>query len=435
MSTLQEKSLQCKANLSISNTGGSLSTDAGLILVQEFLNKIEFQQLLNETIHFQDFRRYWTHDSSEILTQYLLQLISGYKSDSAANTLRHDPVLKTLLGKEVLASQATFSRFLHSLTDETIQEIQTCAQLLGDRCLAHTNQQEMVIDVDSTHCDTFGKQEQAEYNAHYGTNGYHPLLAFDGLSGLFLGAQLRPGNVYTSNGVADFLRPIIEKDKDYTCDMTLLVRGDSGFATPKVYELCEETQTNFVIRLKANKALQTLGQQKVLYGNETNFTQSEVQYYEIDYRAKSWQENYRVIAKCTRPAGELLFRCEFLVTNLKELPKEAVYAIYKNRGTMENDIKEIKNGFFFDKTDSHTFTANSARMMISCLAYNIIHTMKQLTFPKEEQNNTIATIRFKLFHIAGKVSKHARRIKIQLATTHVFDALFWKILLTIQCLK
>lgn len=63
-----------------------------------------------------------------------------------------------------------------------------------------------MIDVDPTHSDTFGNQENAAYNGYHGTLGYHPLVAFDRLIGFFLGAQLRPGNVYTSNGAADFLR-------------------------------------------------------------------------------------------------------------------------------------------------------------------------------------------------------------------------------------
>lgn len=54
------------------------------------------------------------------------------------------------------------------------------------------------LDLDSTHSDTYGNQEEAAYNGHYGTTGYHPLVAFDGLTGDFLKAELRPGNVYAA---------------------------------------------------------------------------------------------------------------------------------------------------------------------------------------------------------------------------------------------
>lgn len=39
---------------------------------------------------------------------------------------------------------------------------------------------------------------------------FHPLVAFDGATDDFLKAQLRPGNVYTSNGVIEFNQPLIE---------------------------------------------------------------------------------------------------------------------------------------------------------------------------------------------------------------------------------
>ncbi len=49
----------------------------------------------------------------------------------------------------------------------------------------------LIIDLDSTHSDTYGKQESASYNSHYGTVGFHPLVAFDGITGDFLKAQAK----------------------------------------------------------------------------------------------------------------------------------------------------------------------------------------------------------------------------------------------------
>jgi hypothetical protein len=65
------------------------------------------------------------------------------------------------------------------------------------------------MDIDSTHSDTFGSQEDANYNAHYQTLGYHPLVVFDANTGLFLGAVLRPGNQYTSRDSATIMRKIL----------------------------------------------------------------------------------------------------------------------------------------------------------------------------------------------------------------------------------
>ncbi|GMA66359.1 hypothetical protein GCM10025859_68020 [Alicyclobacillus fastidiosus] len=102
---------------------------------------------------------------------------------------------------------------------------------------------------------------------------------------------------------------------------------------------------------------------------------------------------------------------------------------------MENFIKEMKTGFFADKTDSPSFLANKVRLALSFIAYNIIHLMKQLTFPQEQKTTVIDTIRFQLFHIAGKVTEHARQIQIRLSSTNVYNTLFWEVLTRIQRLN
>lgn len=110
----------------------------------------------------------------------------------------------------------------------------------------------LLVDLDSTQSDTYGKQEQSAYNAHYGTVGFHPLVAFDGFTGDFLKAQLRPGNVYTSNSVVDFMLPLIEHYTRNFPETTALVRDDSGFAVPAFYDLCEKESVflNYLFKIK-----------------------------------------------------------------------------------------------------------------------------------------------------------------------------------------
>ncbi|SND25897.1 IS1380-Spn1 transposase [Streptococcus pneumoniae] len=42
------------------------------------------------------------------------------------------------------------------------------------------------------------------------------------------------------------------------------------------------------------------------------------------------------------------------------------FQLYRGRGQAENFIKEMKEGFFGDKTDSSTLIKNEVRMMMSC---------------------------------------------------------------------
>ncbi|MFR4286059.1 MAG: transposase [Enterococcus italicus] len=128
---------------------------------------------------------------------------------------------------------------------------------LADMQIVQNDIQNMVIDLDSTHSDTYGNQESADFNSHYQITGYYPLVAFDGLTGMFLGAELRPCNTYTSRNAETFLTNIVTHFSKHPCNMNVIVRVDSGFAKPVIYNFCNEKDNLFVIRLKANSRLRS----------------------------------------------------------------------------------------------------------------------------------------------------------------------------------
>lgn len=359
MATLHENTLHFNQKISISHTGGNLSSDGGLVLVREFLDALGFSRLLRENVHILDERKYCTHENHALLEQLLLQMIAGYPTDSSANLLARDPVFQLVLGKERLASQPTLSRFWQRLSPANIGQLQELNQALIDQVRLARNDTALVLDLDSTHSDTYGNQEEAAYNGHYGTTGYHPLVAFDGLTGDFLKAELRPGNVYTSTGVQEFLEPLLEHYRDTLPCTDILVRGDSGFARPEVYAAFEARGSRYVIRLKANPNLMRLAEEFVRFGDAHPWQEREIHYHSVSYQAASWGRKRRVCLRSTREAGELVFRHEYVVTNLAEsVPAEWVFQTYQQRGTMENYIKEAKHGFFLDKTDSSGFREN-----------------------------------------------------------------------------
>lgn len=99
---------------------------------------------------------------------------------------------------------------------------------------------------------------------------------------------------------------------------------------------------------------------------------------------------------------------------------------------MENFIKEAKNGFYFDKTDSPSFLENHARMMVSLFAYNIVNFMRTLCFTQGSANMQVDTIRLKLFKVAGKLVRTGRRLLLKLSSYHVHQGLFYQVLGNIQ---
>lgn len=436
MVTLQENAVKFNNNLIVSHDGGRLSSDSSLILIDELMDAFQFTQLSKKIVRFNDSRKYWTHTNLKLLKQLVLQIVAGYNTDSAANILQHDPVLQTLSTDEPLASQSSISRFYDRVVVETILTLQVLNQDLIDKARLVRNDTNMIIDLDSTHSDTFGHQEQTAYNAHYGTNGYHPLVAFDGLTGDFLKAKLRSGNQYTSNGVKEFLEPLLEHYNQTIPTTDILVRGDSGFATPDVYDLCDLYENQYVIRLKANRNLYRLAEEFVFYDNHHPWDEKEVYYHSVSYQAASWFKPRRVCIRSTREVGELLFKHSFIVTNFSEnISAKRVFETYNKRGTMENYIKEAKNSFFFDKTDSPEFLENEARMMISLLAYNLVNFLRTLCFEPKSKGLQVNTIRLRLFKVAGKLVNTARQTYLKLSSYHVYQREFYAVFRKIQRIR
>ena len=70
----------------------------------------------------------------------------------------------------------------------------------------------LTIDLDSTHCETYGlSKEGAQRHNYAGQRGYHPLLAVAAGTGDVLMARLRKGRANTARGAANFLRETISR--------------------------------------------------------------------------------------------------------------------------------------------------------------------------------------------------------------------------------
>ncbi|QOY34228.1 IS1380 family transposase [Anaerobacillus isosaccharinicus] len=436
MATLPQLTLDFNRKIKLSNDGGELSSDTGEFLFREFDEKINFSSTLARFLNLKDNRRYYVHSNENLLRQKIYQIIAGYTDDDNADQLTRDPVFTQIIGTNALASQPSLSRFFRRFDDQSMEELNQANQELIDKVHQLRESKAVIFDLDSTHSDTYGDQEAAAYNTHYGTVGFHPLVAFDGVTGDFLKAKLRPGNVYTSNGVVDFIQPLIEHYNEKFPETTPFLRGDSGFAVPALYDLCERESVYYVIRLKSNAILQRIADELHPPSIISDVSKTEIYYEETIYQANSWSKPRKVIIKSVRPAGELLFSHSFFVTNLVDaFSPEAIVLTYQKRGTMENYIKEAKNGFGFDKMNSHSFQVNEVKMMLSLLAYNLTNWLRTLCFPEGQKTMQIETIRTRIIKVASKLVKSGRSLYFKLASSFVYQEFFWNVLQRVQRLK
>lgn len=437
MYSLNDTALESNKYMKINFDGGDLSSDAGLLLVKEFACKLGFDKILKSEFRTNDSALFRIHKDDENLWQMVYQILGAYFEDDCADELTNDPVLTAILGKKALASQPTLSRFFNRMDDTTLRQFYGIMRKLRKVVYAIKRPQLILLDLDSTLLDTYGHQEGEGFNFHYQNHGYHPLVCYDGVTGDLLKIELRNGTDYSCTGVVDFLQPLLDEFLTEYPDVPLLLRGDSGFATPVLYKQCETNGTSYAIRLKENKNLRALASD--IEDHLYEMTQQDkvsyaAAYGEFMYQAGSWDYPRRVVCKVEKPTDQMVHLFTFIVTNMDSSPEDVI-RFYCKRGTMENFIKESKNGFDFAAVSSSSKIVNANRLQVHALAYNIFNWFKRLALSAKMRKQQINTIRLKLLKIAAKVVHSARYTVFKLCSSCPYKDEFYETLENIRNLQ
>ena len=430
MSIVNTLSLESNRQIKINFNGGDLSSDAGLLLIKEFVNKLGIDKFLSSVFKTNDSALFRYHTDQENLLQMIYMIIAGYFEDDASDELTNDPVFKSVLEKDALASQPTLSRFFNRMDEDTLNQFLTIGRMLRKKIYSIQVPQAAILDLDSTLPDAYGRQEGRAFNFHYQSNGYHPLVCYDGMTGDLIKIQLRDGTQYSCTRVVDFLQPILDEYLNDYPAIRILLRGDSGFATPDLYKQCEENGASYVIRLKGNGILREKASHLVDELDETT-KNNKVDYAavhgEFMYKAGSWPYERRVVCKIEKPENQMVYMYTFVVTNMDSSPEYLIKFYYK-RGLMENFIKENKSGSDFASVSSHTRMVNANRLQVHALAYNIFNWFRRMALSENMRKQRIDTVRLKLMKIAAKVVRSARYITFKLCSSCPYKKEFYETL-------
>ena len=120
---LNTLSLESNRQIKINFDGGDLSSDAGLLLIKEFISKLGIDTLLEK----------------------------AFKTNA--------PVFKSVLEKDALASQPTVSRFFNRMDEDTLNQFLAIARVLRRKIYSVQMPQAVILDLDSTLLDAYGRQQ------------------------------------------------------------------------------------------------------------------------------------------------------------------------------------------------------------------------------------------------------------------------------------
>jgi hypothetical protein len=404
-------------------SGGQMTSDAGVLLLRETERQVGIISDLSQVIKDGRHPSYVRHPLNELLSQRVFQIACGYEDANDSNELRLDPAIKAacekLPSEGELASQPTFSRLENSIQKADLYRI---AESFVENFIASYEKppEAIILDLDDTDDPTHGSQQLQIFNSYYDGYCFMPLHLYEGMSGKLVTTILRPGRRPNGKEVVSIIKRVIERIRAAWPRVGILLRGDSHFASPKVFIWCERNNVHYIFGLTKNNILLTMAepilkQARKLHSNNG----SKVRIFRnLQYQASTWHRKIRVILKAEiTKLGE---NPRFIVTSLETHKPAFIYeTVYCGRGQMGNFIKDHKLALNSDRTSCHRFTANSFRLFLHSAAYVLMHALRDKTLTGTELAKAqFDTIRLCILKIGAEVRELKTRLVFRLPSSY-----------------
>ena len=450
--TLRPVTAGFNRSLSIETRAERLTGDPGAVLLREALDATGIIGWM--AARMKDSRRQAdvVHDLPSLLRTMVLLVAQGWQDHDDADALRHDPAMRVaaassagltpLTGHPGLASQPTLSRCTAMLAEPgNLKVLREAALELAGRNLRAENggqrRTRMTLDVDSLPIEVHGHQPKAEWNGHYRTRVYHPLVTSIAETGDMLDARLRPGNVGTADGALDVILDVVDRAEASLCKITT-VRIDAGFPSGALLSGLEGRGIHHVARLRANAALDRLAAPHMKRPPGRRPTEPRLWTHELEYQAQGWDEPRRVGLVVKEREGDLLLDRFFLVTSISrfQMKGQALLDHYRQRGKAEGHMGELmdvlspalsstnraKTHLRGKKPKSVTppidaFACNEVRLLVAMLAYQIMHVARRAMARATKAPWSLRRLRERVLRAGARLIISARRMTLILAAT------------------
>lgn len=426
--------------------GGALSSDAGALLLGATSKAIGLVERFAGC--FSDGREAGqvVHDLPTLVGQRVFALALGYEDLIDHDTLRHDPVLGTVLGRlqarrrdcAPLAGKSTLNRLEHApekadryrkIGHDPAAIERLFVELFLD---AHGRPpSRIVLDLDATDDPLHGNQEGRFFHGYYDCYCYLPLYIFCGRH--LLVAKLRRANIDASAGAEEEVARLVGQIRARWPRVQILLRADSGFARDSLMSWSEANGVDYLFGLARNPRLAKRIEAELALARKDADRSGRAarRFAEFQWRTRnSWSRCRRVVAKaeCMPGHGDAGANPRFVVTSLsaRQVDARTLYErLYCARGEMENRIKECQLDLFADRTSTATMKANQLRLWFASMAYVLLSALRRIALPNTRlARASCGRIRQALLKIAGLVTVSARRIRIAMASACPFQLEF-----------
>jgi len=396
----------------------TLTAHAGLAVAHEFNLAAGLEKLLNRHLPPPGSNR--GHKPAEWIIPLILMLQGGGNDLNDIRVIAQDTALRRLCNLRKVPDESTLGDLLRR-TGESTKAMDGLSDTLTELihiALLEGKTSDFTFDPDAT-IIAANKYDAAV--AYEGTKGYQPMLGFLAENRCLIYDDFRNGNASPASGILDALKTAQSRMVKGT--RIARFRSDSAAYNHEITDYCEKQNIYFAIGADWDSAVT-----KQYNGFKNNdWTQLTVprtgklrETAETIHSFNEGKGSFRLVfVRDVDPQGELFptgRRGRAVITNLPpEITAAEVINWYNGRGTAENYIKELKYQFGLLGVPCGQLHANAAWCRIAALAYNLFLMQQALGLPEELSASSVATVRWQVYQLAGRIVSHARNTCLRIA--------------------
>jgi len=381
-------------------------SDAGVMLVASVAERLQIEQLAGRLVGLRRDRPGAANVGRKVMA-LLFAMVLGADCIDDCGVLRAGRTRRLLGGW--LPAPSTLGTFLRAFTFGHVRQLDA---LLGQalerawKAGAGPGENRLIVDVDSFVGEVCGRLKQGAGYGYTKLLGYHPILATRADSREALHIRLRKGSANTQRGMLRFTEELIARVDRAGATGVKLLRADSGFWNTKVFEYLQKMGWEYSIGVRMIKTVRGVVEQI-----------DEQDWQPIDYPqggeaqiAETVYGGRRLVVRRTRLLGvqaELWpdWRHFCFITNRTD-DLTVVEAEHRDHAVVEQVIADLKDQAL-KHFPSGEFNANGAWTVLAALAHNLLRWTQLLGLP-DTTIRTARTLRRRLLHLPGRLTRHAR---------------------------